>query len=300
MVAYLIGLSTKLLGSTPLGVRFFAAALACGSVAIVIALANRLLREPRQAAWCGWLLMLSPLVAVLGSIITPDTPAIFFSCCALACAVAAVEAIDAPERDDLSAARCASPVLWLAFGVFVGLALLTKYTAVLLPASVVGALLTGRAGRIHLRRPWIYLSAVVALLIFSPVIYWNWRHGWVSFRFQLNHGLGEHTDSDGEPVRGGWRLLTALAQLGEYVGGQAAVWNPVLMVLGVLAVAGLARRYATLPVSRQVLLWCSAGPAAVLRRGVAEVQGGDELAGVRVLPADAADRRIRFRGRGTA
>src|SRR4051794_1464129 len=32
MVAYLIGLSTKLMGSTPLGVRFFAAALAYGSV----------------------------------------------------------------------------------------------------------------------------------------------------------------------------------------------------------------------------------------------------------------------------
>src|SRR5690349_2829631 len=120
MVAYLIGLSTKLFGNTSLGVRFFAAALACGSVGIIIALAMRLLRDPRQAAWCGWLLMLSPLVAVLGSIITPDTPAIFFSCCALACAIAAV---DAPEGDDVApSAAWRVPVLWLAFGGFVGLA----------------------------------------------------------------------------------------------------------------------------------------------------------------------------------
>src|SRR3954453_241678 len=195
MVAYLIGLSTKCLGSTPLGVRFFAAAFACGSVGIVIALATRLLRDRRQAAWCGWLLMLSPLVAVLGTIITPDTPAIFFSCCALACAIAAV---DPPISEGLETVPCGPgwrvPVLWLAFGAFVGLALLTKYTAVLLPASVAGALLTGRAGRAHLRRPWIYLAALVALVIFSPVLYWNCRHGWVSFQFQLNHGLGEHAD----------------------------------------------------------------------------------------------------------
>lgn len=274
MVAYLIGLSSKLLGNTPLGVRFFAAALACGSVGVLVVLATRLLRDPRQAAWCGWLLMLSPLVVVLGSIITPDTPAIFFSCCALACAIAAV---DAPEGEGFAPrARWRVPVLWLAFGGFVGLALLTKYTAVLLPASVAGALLTGRAGRIHLRRPWIYLSAVVALLIFAPVIYWNWRHGWVSFRFQLSHGLGEHAaGEDGEPVRHGWRLVTALGQLGEYVGGQAAVWNPVLMVLGVLAVAGLVRRYATLPASRQVLLWCSAVPLVFF--GAASLKSKGEM-----------------------
>jgi 4-amino-4-deoxy-L-arabinose transferase-like glycosyltransferase len=274
MVAYLIGLSTKLLGSTPLGVRFFAAALACGSVGIIIALAARLLRDPRQAAWCGGLLMLSPLVVVLGSIITPDTPAIFFSCCALACAVAAV---DSPDAHGLAPRpRGQAPLLWLAFGGFVGLALLTKYTAVLLPASVVGALLTSRTGRDHLRRPWIYLSAVIALLIFAPVLYWNWRHGWVSFRFQLSHGLGEHPDADAaEPVHGTGRLVTSLAQLGEYVGGQAAVWNPVLMVLGVVAVAGLVRRYATLPASRQVLLWCAAVP--LLFFGAASLKSKGEM-----------------------
>jgi len=107
------------------------------------------------------------------------------------------------------------------------------------------------------------------------VIYWNWRHGWVSFRFQLNHGLGEHPDEDAEPVRGARRFLAALAQLGEYAGGQAAVWNPVLMVLGVLAVAGLARRYATLPVSRQVLLWCSAVP--LLFFGAASLKSKGEM-----------------------
>jgi len=34
----------------------------------------------------------------------------------------------------------------------------------------------------------IYLAAVVALIIFSPVIYWNWQHEWVSFKFQFSHG----------------------------------------------------------------------------------------------------------------
>jgi hypothetical protein len=36
--------------------------------------------------------------------------------------------------------------------------------------------------------PWQYLGGLTALITFSPVIYWNYLHDWVSFRFQFAKG----------------------------------------------------------------------------------------------------------------
>jgi hypothetical protein len=62
-----------------------------------------------------------------------------------------------------------------------------------------------------------------------PVLHWNALHEWSSFRFQLEHGLGN-------PVGGAaWRREL------ELLGGQALLASPVLFVLGVAAVARAAR-----------------------------------------------------------
>jgi 4-amino-4-deoxy-L-arabinose transferase-like glycosyltransferase len=75
---------------------------------------------------------------------------------------------------------------WLAAGLFGGLALASKYTALLLlPAIALFVLVPDWRVR-HLRSPWLWLGAVLALLIFSPVLYWNAIHDWASFRFQLD------------------------------------------------------------------------------------------------------------------
>ena len=256
LVAVLIRLSTLLFGDTELGVRFFAIVLSLGAAGTMTWLEFRLTRDERLTAWCALLLVVSPLLAVLGSVMTPDTPAIFFSACATA-----VAALVADEPDRHAAAR------WLLFGALTGLALLAKYTAVLLPLSVVAALLTSREGRTHFRRPWVYLAAVVALLIFSPVVYWNARHDWVSFRFQLGHGLGSGDlnavtgTAAADPHVSLWnQVLHAPVSLGAYLGGQAVIWNPVLLALGAVAVAWNVRRYRTILASRRVLLWCAAVP----------------------------------------
>ncbi len=252
MIAMVIWLSTKLLGSTQLGVRLFAIVFACGSAAVIVLLARRLFGGVRLVNWCGVLLLASPLLNALGTLATPDSPLIFFCVCGMACAVMAVE--EAGAETSRSGGGW-----WLLFGLFSGLAMLSKYTAVLLPASVVAALLTSRRGRAHFVRPWIYLSGVVALLVFSPVIYWNWQHDWASFRFQLSHGLSADADVQSS-LSAGNQLRAAVSGVGEYLITQAAVWNPFLLVLGISALIWNARRYVALPASRQVLLWCSAAP----------------------------------------
>ena len=56
-----------------------------------------------------------------------------------------------------------------------------------------------------------WLTALLGVGLFLPVVLWNARHDWAGFAFQLNHGLGG---------QGGWRTL------GEFLAGQLALDEP--------------------------------------------------------------------------
>lgn len=73
---------------------------------------------------------------------------------------------------------------WIGAGLCVGLAMLSKYTAVLSVAGVVLFLALHRAHRVWLARPQPYVAGGLALLVFSPVVIWNAEHGWASLAFQ--------------------------------------------------------------------------------------------------------------------
>jgi 4-amino-4-deoxy-L-arabinose transferase-like glycosyltransferase len=94
-------------------------------------------------------------------------------------------------------------------GLLLGLAGLTKYTAVLfIPALAVYGLMRKRYDILF--NPRLLASAAVALIVISPVLYWNVIHAFVSFRFQSGHVAGEHTPHIAV-------LLKSLAaQLGAY------------------------------------------------------------------------------------
>jgi hypothetical protein len=49
---------------------------------------------------------------------------------------------------------------------------------------------------------WLYIIpvAIVGLLCCSPVIYWNWKHEWASFAFQLGHGLKSDVRDSSWPI----------------------------------------------------------------------------------------------------
>ena len=75
---------------------------------------------------------------------------------------------------------------WLGVGLAWGLAMLSKYHAVLLPVGAVLYLLIRPPARRCLFRPGPYLATAVGLAVFSPVLCWNAAHGWISFLFHLN------------------------------------------------------------------------------------------------------------------
>ncbi len=75
-------------------------------------------------------------------------------------------------------------------GLLLGLAGLAKYTAVLfVPAIIVYGLLKKRYD--ILLNPRLLATAVVALVVIAPVLYWNYQHDFASFRFQSGHVVGE-------------------------------------------------------------------------------------------------------------
>jgi 4-amino-4-deoxy-L-arabinose transferase-like glycosyltransferase len=73
---------------------------------------------------------------------------------------------------------------WIGLGVCAGLAMLSKYTAVLPLAGLAAFFLVDRTQRIWLRRPHPYVAVLVALVVFSPVVIWNAGNGWASLAFQ--------------------------------------------------------------------------------------------------------------------
>lgn len=229
-IAVLIRAGTALFGATSLGVRLgvvLAGAVASWALVVVtreladaddVAADGDALMSPeaRAALYTG----IIPVALVGFALATPDAPLLATIAVAL---VALTRAVGAPPRSR------ASLGWWCAAGVMLGLGFSSKYTAVLLPLGVLVALVSRASLRRRLAEPGPYVATVVALLAFTPTLVWNARHEWISFAFQLHHGLGTPR---GSPVS---REL-------NMIGGQLGLVTPILAVMAVIAVARALRR----------------------------------------------------------
>ena len=103
---------------------------------------------------------------------------------------------------------------WLLTGALLGLAGLSKYTAIFTAFALLLVFVVAR------RKPWIgkigfWLAILIALILIGPVLYWNWLNDWISFKYQIAHGSG------GEWL---WR------RLGTFLGIQIIVFGPLLII----------------------------------------------------------------------
>lgn len=209
-VAWMIRAGTALLGDTERGVRLWAALL--GGAAALLAAAPARDRLLAVAA-----LGTMPLMALGGLLATPDVPLV----AAWAAGILA-----------------ASRGRWGLVGLAAGVAMLSKYTGVLLlPLLVLGARPSLRS-----RGPW--LAALVALLVYAPNAAWNLTHDLVSWRFQVDH-------------------VAESSRRFEFLAAQVGLAGPLL-------VAALAAWWAVAwrgdPVER--LCWWASAPLLVLAVGV--------------------------------
>ena len=136
--------------------------------------------SPKAGFWAAVALNLAPLFGISsGSWVLPDGPLLAALLGAAVCLVAALR----------SEGRAAWG-WWLGTGVCAGLALCSKYSAVLTIIGAAAFLLTEPISRRWLARPHPYAAGLVALVIFLPVLIWNAENDWISFLFQAGRADG--------------------------------------------------------------------------------------------------------------
>ncbi|PQO36703.1 ArnT family glycosyltransferase [Blastopirellula marina] len=207
MIAWIIGLSTRLLGDSEFAVRLPAALLGTGSLAFVFLLARRMY-DAQVGFWAMLLTALTPGNGAMSLLMTIDSPFLFFWSAAMYAFWRLLERGENRWR-------------WLVLTtLLIGLGLLTKQTMVGL--LVFGGLfvLLSKEDRFEAVRPTLYLCTIGALLFLAPVAYWNYQHDWVT----LQH-TSEHFQA--EPVS----VLRRIAISLEFVGGLFGVISPVTFFL---------------------------------------------------------------------
>jgi 4-amino-4-deoxy-L-arabinose transferase-like glycosyltransferase len=207
-VAVMTALGRLLAGDTLLGVRLMP--LLAGLVVLAALYRTaRLLVPGRAAAALAVVWYCVSLHAGINFVATPDAPSTLFWSLTL---WAAAEAVGRSR-----------PSWWLLVGVFAGAGLASKYTNAWLGIGLMLFLLGSAEGRAQFGRWQLWAGGLLALVVFSPVLWWNYQHAWQSFLFQ------------------GARLVTIEADFGrlvlEFVAGQAAAMGPVLLVCALLGIA---------------------------------------------------------------
>ncbi|MHA7774314.1 ArnT family glycosyltransferase [Roseibium sp. M-1] len=166
-----------------------------------------------EAGWSVLLLNASLLVGIGGILATPDAPSVLFwglSLWALA---------------ELSTSKNAN--WWLVVGLMAGCGLLAKYSVLFLGAGIVLWLVWVPEAR----RWWgcwqLWAGGLIAVALFSPVLWWNHAHDWVSFYKQFGRAGG-----------GGFTAKYIFEFLGAFIG----LMNPLIALLAAPGAVKLARR----------------------------------------------------------
>ena len=178
MVAWLIWLGTAVFGNTEFGVRIGAFLSGLVTMGYLYALAQNLY-DKSTGMRTLLLLAILPFSFATGILMTADAPLI----------AAWAATLYYMERA-LIASRSSA---FLGMGIAFGLGILSKYTLGLLGVAALLFVILDSTARRWLRRPHPYLAAMLALLLFSPVIIWNMEHQWASISFQSSRikGVGD-------------------------------------------------------------------------------------------------------------
>jgi 4-amino-4-deoxy-L-arabinose transferase-like glycosyltransferase len=179
MVAWLIALFQPL-GTSSLAVRLPAVLLFAASGWLLFLTLRRCF-DSRVAEGGLWLHSLLPAFHWYSVLMLPDSPLMFFWCLGIYATCRLVQDED--------------PRWWWVVGVATGLGMCSKYPALLIPChTFLCCWVLRKDRRLWLCAPMLG-AAALALLLFSPVIYWNATHEWASFRFQGGERFAEVNDN---------------------------------------------------------------------------------------------------------
>jgi len=209
LIAYTQWLGTHLWGDTAFGVRFFAPVIGAALALLLLRWMTRL-ADGRTAFWLLMVLVATPLLGVGTTLLTIDPLLVLFWTLAMVLGWRAV-------RPD------ATTWHWLGVGLAMGLAFLSKYSALYLVVCWALFFALWPRARVQLRRPGPWLALVVVLLCMIPVAVWNAQNHWIT----LTHV------SDNANLRQRW--TPTLRYFLEFTGAEFGLLNPVFLVAALWA-----------------------------------------------------------------
>jgi 4-amino-4-deoxy-L-arabinose transferase-like glycosyltransferase len=207
MIAWFIRFGTAIFGDTNLGVRFGGIVAMLVTQLLLADIVRRVTHDIRAVVFALLMPEAALYYGLLMAKVAPDVALIPFAVAMLWALVRLTESGD--QR------------WWLAAGLFVGLSLLSKFTALMLLPAIAAFVLVPDWRLRQLRSLYPWLGALIALAVFSPVLIWNYQHDWASVRFQSVRAIAEHEFS--------------LRTVGDYVGLQ---WGLVGFVLFLVVLSG--------------------------------------------------------------
>ncbi len=201
VIAWFIRFGTAIFGDTNLGVRF-AGILAMLVTQLLLAdIVRRVTHDVRAVVLAVLMPEAALYYGLLMAKVSPDTALIPFAVAMLWALVRLSESGDARW--------------WLVAGAFAGLSLLSKFTAIMLLPAVAAFMLVPQWRRRWLLSPYPWAAAVIAVVVFLPVLIWNAGHDWASFRFQFVRATTSHELS--------WRTV------GDFIGLQFGLVGFILL-----------------------------------------------------------------------
>lgn len=177
MVALVGGLVPGILNwVSPLSIRLGVIILFSISIYLFYILAKSYITK-KESIMAAAVFMVTPMFFISGTLLLPDAALMFFWILSLY----------------LFRKTMMSPIIrnWLFLGAAIGLGMLSKYTAGFLYIGIFTFLLINRKYRRLIITPGPYITILVSIAVFVPVIIWNIKHDFVSFAFQTSRvGLG--------------------------------------------------------------------------------------------------------------
>jgi 4-amino-4-deoxy-L-arabinose transferase-like glycosyltransferase len=171
VVAVLIRIFTELLGANGFGIRFGGVFLQLLLALILVRFGNRELGRPAGDI-LGLMVLINLLFHTNSIIMTPDAPMVFFTI------ITIILYHQAYFKD---------PKYFLPAGIFMGLALLSKISAVFPFVGIALLPWVVKEKRMLLKDFRYGLSFLVALVVYFPFILWNLQNDLAFFRYQGSH-----------------------------------------------------------------------------------------------------------------
>jgi 4-amino-4-deoxy-L-arabinose transferase-like glycosyltransferase len=214
LLAWLIRGTSELCGQGEACLRSFSPVLFTLASWFVF-LTGRALYETRIGFWSAIIFATLPLIAFLATAITTDVPLLLFWSIALYLWTTLI------ERKSMVSA--------VLLGLSIGIGLLGKYAMIYFPLGMAIQAMFSAEAREALRKKRGLVILIFALVLIAPNLYWNYTHGFVSFRqTAVSAGWGHHFSHPAHFVR--------------FLLSQFLVYGPVLFFMliwiGAVAVRG--------------------------------------------------------------